>query len=190
MYHMSQVEEFRKAVIPAKPHQLRHGSLYTAEQAQKAFMALDQGKSPRQIVTELGLHPFVLDAIRFAYATLEQGIALSATELQSLKELEHIDLPSEGIKKGSELLALLLQADARLGALESERFEAVRCSSCKRKRSSYCKGCVQETIRAVSREAYDQGFSKAIEEVRKNTTGAPAAAETPVEGEPSSKKTG
>ena len=36
MYHMSQVEEFRKAVIPAKPHQLRHGSLYTAEQAQKA----------------------------------------------------------------------------------------------------------------------------------------------------------
>jgi hypothetical protein len=185
IYHVSQVDQFRGLDLVA-PHELQHASIYTSEQAQKAFQMLDAQRPMRELVTVLGLHPHVAEALLYAYSSLEQGMVFTSNHLTRINILTQLDgfFP---LKTPDALVEVLEKAAERIDMLEERLSERMACASCKRVEASYCKGCVATTIEAVTKDSFDKGFSTAIEKARaaietaepapadpQNTTGASA----------------
>jgi hypothetical protein len=108
-------------------------NLYSAEEAQKAFVMLRSGRLAVDLVTDLGLHPQAVKDLMRDYAGLSCGLYVEAEILEQVHKL-----PLDGcfpIEDSRGLLELL------------EGCAQEKCVSCKERPKSVCQTCAKRAVR-------------------------------------------
>jgi hypothetical protein len=193
LYVESQVETFRSLVPREDP--VANTIIYTVEEAQKVFRALDEGKSLRHCVADLGVHPLAVEILAEKYARLDQGVFIPRQKLEEIDSLG-LDGPSP-LRTAEELAGVILSSARAIEALEERvaTIEKPPCEapSCKRT-AAFCGHCVRDSIgeaeEAARKAGYDEGYKAAIAEIRaqvdaQKTTGPTAEAVDPAKTPPS-----
>lgn len=117
-------------------------SAFTGIEAQKCFVAFEEGKSIRECVKAFGIHPNVVAVIKDAWAQTDGEVTLSRRQLDLIAEL-----PLNGplpIKTADDLIEVL-----RLAADDHT------CTRCHKKRGKVCQGCSLIEARRVAEKALE-----------------------------------
>lgn len=134
LYTYEQVEEYKKLKVSMKdPNaQMR---FYTIEEAYAGFMALDEGKTIREMVVQLKIHPAKAEAIRADWVRAGEGVILDRKHVEAILSLG-LSGPSS-ITRPEDVVEIVVAAAA----------EAEHECACKRAPASVCLRCVHDRVK-------------------------------------------
>jgi hypothetical protein len=146
LYAPEQVAEYKQMLKAREPQAVSHlldKVPYSAEDAQRAFQALREGKTLAEIVLEKGIHPDVAMAIGQAWQRLTGAIFISGETLQKISGLALTGpLP---VKNEDDLFEVL-----RIAA------DDTACTACKKSARTLCKKCVAQALLQARQEERDR----------------------------------
>lgn len=131
---------FRATDIEAlNDRRLRQKAEYTLEQASQVFEMLKEGATPVDCVIKLKVAPEAVEALMHNYASLNSALYIPAEQLRTINAMD-LDGPFP-----------LKTADDLVEALQG--ISEPKCAECSKRKSVFCKTCVQEAIKQAKEKA-------------------------------------
>lgn len=133
LYSQDQVEAWKARVALRDVSLTRNARQhFTGDEARQCFKAFAEGLDNAHCVTEFGIHPLTVEAIRASWASMKASLFVPADYLEKIQSLT-LDGPLP-IKTVDDLLEVL--------QIASQKNEPKPCVTCRRGERAVCRRCV------------------------------------------------